>query len=447
MPNALAQATSPYLLQHQDNPVDWQEWNEATLARARAEHKPILLSVGYAACHWCHVMAHESFEQPAIAGADEPALRQHQGRPRGAARPRRGLPAGAGGDGPAGRLAADHVPDPRRASRSGAAPTSRPSRATAGPASRRCWSRWPSSGRAAASGSRATARQSPQALQPPGGVGARRAAARRRWPRTVARALAERFDTVHGRPRRRAEVPAGADAAADLGDRAAHRRPRRCATASSTRSAASRRAASTIIWAAASPATRSTPTGWCRISRRCSTTTPSSSSCWAPPGPPRGEPLFARARRGDRRLAAARDDGRGRLRLGARRRQRGRGGPVLRLGRPRRSTACSAPDAPAFRLAYGVTESGNWEGSERPQPAARARPAGAGRGAAVWRDARQILLASRAEPDAAGPRRQGPGRLERPDDRGPGRRAAGQLRPPGLAGARPQRLRRRAART
>jgi uncharacterized protein YyaL (SSP411 family) len=67
MPNALAAATSPYLLQHQHNPVDWQEWNEATLARARAENRPILLSIGYAACHWCHVMAHESFENEATA--------------------------------------------------------------------------------------------------------------------------------------------------------------------------------------------------------------------------------------------------------------------------------------------------------------------------------------------------------------------------------------------
>ena len=67
MPNALADATSPYLQQHRDNPVDWHEWNEATLAKARRENKPILLSVGYAACHWCHVMAHESFEQPETA--------------------------------------------------------------------------------------------------------------------------------------------------------------------------------------------------------------------------------------------------------------------------------------------------------------------------------------------------------------------------------------------
>ncbi len=67
MHNRLGEATSPYLLQHQDNPVDWQPWDEAALAAARAQDKPILLSIGYAACHWCHVMAHESFENPAIA--------------------------------------------------------------------------------------------------------------------------------------------------------------------------------------------------------------------------------------------------------------------------------------------------------------------------------------------------------------------------------------------
>jgi uncharacterized protein YyaL (SSP411 family) len=65
--NRLARATSPYLLQHAHNPVDWYEWGEEALARARAEQKPILLSIGYSACHWCHVMAHESFEDPATA--------------------------------------------------------------------------------------------------------------------------------------------------------------------------------------------------------------------------------------------------------------------------------------------------------------------------------------------------------------------------------------------
>jgi len=62
MPNRLARETSPYLRQHADNPVDWWPWCEQALALARAQDKPILLSIGYSACHWCHVMAHESFE-------------------------------------------------------------------------------------------------------------------------------------------------------------------------------------------------------------------------------------------------------------------------------------------------------------------------------------------------------------------------------------------------
>ena len=65
--NLLAHETSPYLLQHADNPVAWRPWGEAALARAQQLDRPILLSIGYAACHWCHVMAHESFEDPATA--------------------------------------------------------------------------------------------------------------------------------------------------------------------------------------------------------------------------------------------------------------------------------------------------------------------------------------------------------------------------------------------
>ena len=66
--NRLARETSPYLLQHKHNPVAWWPWGPDALAEAERAGKPILLSVGYAACHWCHVMAHESFEDPAIAG-------------------------------------------------------------------------------------------------------------------------------------------------------------------------------------------------------------------------------------------------------------------------------------------------------------------------------------------------------------------------------------------
>ncbi len=67
MPNRLAHESSPYLLQHQNNPVDWYPWGDEAIEKARREEKPIFLSIGYSACHWCHVMEHESFENEAIA--------------------------------------------------------------------------------------------------------------------------------------------------------------------------------------------------------------------------------------------------------------------------------------------------------------------------------------------------------------------------------------------
>src|SRR5690606_18255154 len=67
MANRLANETSPYLLQHANNPVDWYPWGDEAFAAARAQDKPILLSIGYSSCHWCHVMAHESFEDEATA--------------------------------------------------------------------------------------------------------------------------------------------------------------------------------------------------------------------------------------------------------------------------------------------------------------------------------------------------------------------------------------------
>jgi len=67
MPNRLADETSPYLLQHKDNPVAWQPWDERALAEARERDVPLLVSIGYSACHWCHVMEHESFEDPEVA--------------------------------------------------------------------------------------------------------------------------------------------------------------------------------------------------------------------------------------------------------------------------------------------------------------------------------------------------------------------------------------------
>jgi len=67
MANRLAQETSPYLLQHRENPVDWHPWGQEALGRARAEDKPLIVSIGYSACHWCHVMERESFEDPEVA--------------------------------------------------------------------------------------------------------------------------------------------------------------------------------------------------------------------------------------------------------------------------------------------------------------------------------------------------------------------------------------------
>src|SRR5271169_774536 len=67
VPNALAAETSPYLRQHAHNPVDWLPWGPAALARAREEDRPLLVSIGYSSCHWCHVMERESFEDPATA--------------------------------------------------------------------------------------------------------------------------------------------------------------------------------------------------------------------------------------------------------------------------------------------------------------------------------------------------------------------------------------------
>jgi len=66
--NRLIHEASPYLLQHAHNPVDWYPWGEEALSRAKKEDKPILLSIGYSSCHWCHVMENESFEKEAIAG-------------------------------------------------------------------------------------------------------------------------------------------------------------------------------------------------------------------------------------------------------------------------------------------------------------------------------------------------------------------------------------------
>ena len=139
--NRLAGETSPYLLQHADNPVDWYPWGEEALARARAEDRPILLSIGYAACHWCHVMEHESFEDAETAAL----MNEHFVNVKVDREERPDLDAvymdavvamtGHGG------WPMTVFLTPGRASRSSAARTSRRSRGTGCRASGRCWRR------------------------------------------------------------------------------------------------------------------------------------------------------------------------------------------------------------------------------------------------------------------------------------------------------------------
>ncbi len=110
--NRLARETSPYLLQHAHNPVDWYPWGEEAFAKAKKEGKLVFLSVGYSACHWCHVMERESFESEEIAKILNRRFRLHQGRSRGTAGHRQRVhdrhPGHSAGQGR--RLAAVDVP-------------------------------------------------------------------------------------------------------------------------------------------------------------------------------------------------------------------------------------------------------------------------------------------------------------------------------------------------
>ena len=313
--NRLARETSPYLLQHKHNPVDWWPWGPDALAEAKRANKPILLSVGYAACHWCHVMAHESFEDDATARGDERAVRQHQSRPRGASRHRPDLHVGAASSRRAGRLAADHVPHAGRRAGLGrhlfpedlALRQARLRRCAA-----RSRARFPrGAGKHRAEPQRADGAAGRDARGPQAQVviGAPRARPRRAADRRADRPGARRHA-------RRAEIPAAA--MLEFLWRAGQRMQRRSATSAPVELIARRacaRAASTTISAAASRATRSTNAGWCRISRRCSTTTRSCSNCSALAyAAHRQCTLFRSARARDRRLAQARDDDRRRAR-------------------------------------------------------------------------------------------------------------------------------------
>ena len=155
-----------------DNPVDWLPWGRAALSRARDEDRPLLVSIGYSACHWCHVMERESFEDAETAAADERALRLREGRPRGAPRRRRDLHGGGAGDDRPRRLAAERLPD----ARPGAVLRRDllPAGAAAGHAAHgaRCSRRSPTHGATGATRSASRATGSPRRLRGGGAAGA-----------------------------------------------------------------------------------------------------------------------------------------------------------------------------------------------------------------------------------------------------------------------------------
>ena len=108
MPNRLAGEKSPYLLQHAENPVEWYPWGEEAFLKASREDKPIFLSIGYATCHWCHVMEHESFEDEEVAGLLNRSFVSDKGGSRGASGHRPGLHDRVPGDHGWRRVAAVH---------------------------------------------------------------------------------------------------------------------------------------------------------------------------------------------------------------------------------------------------------------------------------------------------------------------------------------------------
>ncbi len=274
--NRLAQETSPYLLQHQHNPVDWWAWGPEALAEAKRTNRPILLSVGYAACHWCHVMAHESFEDDATARVmnelfvnikvdreERPDIDQiymaalhHLGEHGGWPLTMFLTPAGEpiwGGT---------YFP---KTSRYG-----KPAFVDVLREIARLF------------------REEPQKIENNRAALMEQLAATARKPGTVtigaaeldnaARQLGGIIDPVNGGTRGAPKFPQAALFELLWRGGLAQRRERATSPPSRSRSTTSARAASTTISAAAFRATRSTSAGWCRISKRCSTTMRSCSS-------------------------------------------------------------------------------------------------------------------------------------------------------------------------
>ena len=266
VPNRLARSTSPYLGQHADNPVDWWEWTDEAFASARERDVPILLSVGYAACHWCHVMAHESFEDAAIAeqlNAGFVAIKvDREERPDIDAVYMDATTALTGHGGWPMTCLLDHDGAPFYAGTYFPPAQFRELLTAAGDAWRGQRAEITAAGQRIVEGlARASFPRSAATAPPDAGALDR-----------AAEALVGQFDEKHARVRRGAEVPAVDGAGVPAAPARAHRRSRVAGHGPPGRWRRWPAAASTTSSAAASPATPSTARGSCRTSRRCSTT-------------------------------------------------------------------------------------------------------------------------------------------------------------------------------
>ncbi len=423
-PNRLAGETSPYLLQHQYNPVDWYPWGPDAFERARREDRPLLLSVGYSACHWCHVMERESFEDPAIAGLMNERFVNvkvdREERPDVDSIYMQAVQAmtGRGGWPMTVFLTPDGVPvlrrhllPARRPSRTcpgfprvldAVAQAYRDRRGDAARVGQELLERLRQGERVRAGGDPLTAALLDAALRgAPGRVRPRNGGLGRapKFPQPMT------FDFLLRYWRRR-RCPEALQMVRD--DAHAH----------------GERAASTTSSAAGSTATRSTRSGWCPISRRCSTTTPSWPASTSRRSRRPAIPVPARGR-GDARLRRPRDDPpRGRLLLDPGRRQRGRRGQVLRLDGRRGGGAARARDGLCRGSSLGRVRRGNFEGAEHPaRPAApdeavARRSGSAGRGLRAPPPGRADALRRPRGARPSRPRREGADGLERHDAAG-----------------------------
>ena len=432
--NLLRHETSPYLLQHADNPVHWRPWGAAALEEARETNRPILLSIGYAACHWCHVMAHESFEDPATAALmnahfvnikvdreERPdidhlymsalhALGEQGGWPLTMFIAPDGSPFWGGTYFP---------PEPR---------WGRPSFSQILHGVSEAWrddgdmvkNRTASLARVLA----AMSQPNPGDLPAPVHLDA------------VAAALLRMCDPEQGGLKGAMKFP-NPPIFGFFGR--THSAPGRAGARTRCTSCfgGCRRVASTTTSAAAIHGIPPTRSGWCRISRRCCTTTRNCWSCWrwrTRTGP---HPLYAAARRRDRRLDDARHDSRasvdGRAAFAASEDADSEGEEGrFYVWTEAEVDGLLGDAAGAFKQGLERHPGRQLGGTHDPAPHHPGRDTGAGERAGPRAEG---VFDARARRVSAWARRQGAGGLERLGDRRPGTRIGG-VRPPRVAGAR-----------